>query len=293
MTDPNAGGVTEPVVASVDDPDEIAELASEIHEDDKGNKTVSLGTMLKYKREAKALGKKVHDLEPLAAQQESLRLRLDQAQPFIDALAGDPKLRAVAIARTRPSGEHTTQPADDTDATQWATDNDLWTQNAQGESVLDIARSRRQLDFMDQRNRRQTVETVRPYAELTVSQRADSNIDAALRETDPDGLPLATAESIHESADMLGAQGRHLLANPRVVELLVNNAIGLDRRKHRTPTASEEPLYLASTGGRGAREPAISAEEKAQALRLGLTEKDLTHAAAKLATGRAAAAGRK
>src|SRR3954462_240412 len=104
--------------AGDEEADEIADLASEITHDAKGNKMVSLSTMLKYKREGKALSRRIKELEPIAARAEEVNGRLDKAQPFIDAIVSDPKLRAAALRianGTAPSRTTTEQPDAETD----------------------------------------------------------------------------------------------------------------------------------------------------------------------------------
>ena len=252
-------------------PDEAeAEAALIAITDEKGNKMVPLSALIGVKREAKALGKKLKELEPIAARVTDVEGRLERASPIIEAVINNPKLRAAAMAKTRPSGEYTEQPDDDPDAREWAEVNELWTQDADGKSVLDVARAQRQLAIADRRAKRQSDETNRPLAAVVMNQRAEANMREALAMSDDDGVPMATAESIQETAKMLPA---HLLANPDVVQLVINNAIGLDRRKGRTPKAPDEPLYLESSGGRGRRLDALTEEDHKFLKKSGMDEK--------------------
>jgi hypothetical protein len=64
------------------------------------------------------------------------------------------------------------------------------------------------------------------------------------------------------------------LANPEVADLVLNSAIGLDRRNKRTPKPPDEPLFLDRPGGgRGRRESAVDADLSAAFARLGVDEK--------------------
>jgi hypothetical protein len=146
----------------------------------------------------------------------------------------------------------------------------------------DIARGKRLLARLDTRHGRQTDDRIRPVAGLLVGSRAESNVQHALAQVDEQGTPLATRESIEDTIKMLGGAQSPLLANPNVVDLILNNAIGLDRRKGRTPKAPEEPLFLdRQSGGRRAT-PTVDAELKKVGARLGLTEKDLATASTNL-----------
>lgn len=276
-----------------EDQDDAELEASEIVTDDKGNKTVSLSTMLRYKKEAKANAKRIKELEPVAGRVTELEGRLNDASPIINAILTNPRLKAEALRIA--SGTHTTaenreQPDDDPDASSYAEDMGFYL--ADGVTV-DAARARRVLDRLDARHGRQTDAKMRPLAGSFLGSKAEQNLARAIAETDAQGVPYATAESIREVAALMGQDGQHLLANPQVVDLVINNAIGLDRRKGRTPKAPDEPLYLESAGGSRRRaEPSLSTEDRDQAKRLGLDPKYLENAARKLATGKAMRAGK-
>lgn len=282
------------VVEGQEPVDDDAELeASEIVTDDKGNKTVSLSTMLRYKKEAKASAKRIKELEPVASRVTELEGRLNDASPIINAILTNPRLKAEALrvaSGTHATAENREQPDDDPDASSYAEDMGFYL--ADGVTV-DAARARRVLDRLDARHGRQTDAKMRPLAGSFLGSKAEQNLARAMAETDAQGVPLATAESIREVAALMGADGQHLLANPQVVDLVINNAIGIDRRKGRTPKAPDEPLYLESAGGSRRRaEPTLSADDRAQAKRLGLDPKYLENAARKLATGTAMRAGK-
>lgn len=290
MAEEELAGTTE-----VEDAEDAELEASEIVTDDKGNKTVSLSTMLRYKKEAKANAKRIKELEPVAARVTDLEGKLEGASPIINAILSNPKLKAEALRvvnGTRTSSEHTDQPDNDPDAEQFAEDSGFYLADG---STVDVARARRVLDRLDQRHGRQTDAKLRPVVGQVVGRSATENVRQILAMTDADGVPMATKESIDEVLQRLRQNGGEpLLANPDVMDMVIDQAAGLDRRKGRTPKMPDEPLYLASAGGSRRRaEPTLSADEKARAERLGLTAKDLERAGQKLATGKAMIAGRK
>lgn len=266
-------------------PDDTELDASEVVTDAQGNKTVSLSTMLKYKREAKANGKRLKELEPIAARVTEVEGRLNEASPVINAILTNPRLKAEALRIA--SGTHATpetrdQPQDDPDAVAFAEDSGYYLADGQ---TVDAARARRVLNRLDARHGRQTDARLRPLAGSVLGSRAEQNVARAKAQVDEDGVPLATEESIDEVVRLMGAEGQHLLANPQVVDLVLNNAIGLDRRHRRTPKAVDEPLYMAPSGGGGPRTAALTADEKAFAARHGISEKDYQRSTKNLEEG--------
>ena len=263
---------TQPDPSQQPPPDDQDDAASLAVDDGKGNKMVPLSALIGVKRENRELAKKVKELEPVAQRATDIDQRLSQAQPIIDAILTNPKLRAEALRAqqgTRPSGERTEQPDDDPDAQQYAEEMGFYTADG---STPDVARARRILNIIDKRGAKHTEESMRPLAGLVAGSRADMNLREAMAQTDAHGVPLATMESIREVAAQLPA---HLLADEKVIELVVNNAIGVDRRKGRTPKAPEEPLYLDSPGGRGRRETVITDDDRRIMNKAGLTEADV------------------
>jgi hypothetical protein len=258
---------------------DVAALAVD---DGKGNKLVPLSALVGAKRELRTLSKKVQELEPVAARVVDVDGRLQKAQPVIDAILADPKLRAAALkiaGGTHTSTDRTEQPEDDPDAEAFAEDSGYYLADQQ---TLDVARARRILNRLDARHGRQTDDRIRPLAGLTLSQKAEANIRNAMAETDADGAPVATPESFREVAQMLPA---NLLANADVVSLVSTLAIGLDHKKGRTPKAPEAPLYLERAGSGGGRRPeVISAEERTALTRVGLTEKQYLESNKRLET---------
>jgi len=269
------------------EPDEVETEAGALAVDMGGNKMVPLSALIGAKRELKAVSKKVKELEPVAARVTELDEKLGKAQPIIDALVSSPKLRAEALRiaqGTRTSADTTEQP-DDPDASAYAEDMGFYL--ADGVTV-DVARAQRVLARLDQRHGRQTDDRIRPLAGVTLSQKANENLREAAGMTDDNGVPLATLDSIKEVAGQLP---QHLLADPKVIDLVLNSAIGLDRRKNRTPKAPDEPLFMESAGGgRGRRPDALDPELKGAFERLGIDHKQGQAAVRRLEEG---AVGRK
>lgn len=247
--------------------------------------------LIAAKKGEKAAKKRIAELEPLAAGSAETTERLNTVQPIINAILSNPKLRAEAlrIANGTSTSHATTEQPDadeDPDAAAYAEDAGFFLGD---NTTPDVARARRVLNRLDARHGRQTDERIRPLAGVTLGQKADANIKAAMAETDDDGTPMATEASIREVAAQLPPQ---LLADPKVIDLVLNSAIGIDRRKKRTPKAPEEPMYLAPSSGRRAA-PALSPEDRRALAAVGLTEEDMKKTTAKLekAGGRAITLG--
>lgn len=267
------------------DADVEQEAAGLATDDGKGNKTVPLSALISAKKALKAATKAVKDLEPIAQRSREVDERLNRAQPIIDAIITNPKLRAEAmrIAQgTRASDDRTDQPNpdEDPDAASYAEDAGFYLADGQ---TPDVARARRVLTRLDARHGRQTDDRIRPLAGLTLNEKANQNMREVAAMTDADGTPLATRESIQEVAQQLPP---HLLANPQVLELVINSAIGIDKRKGRSPKPVEDPVFMErNNSGGGRRDAAISPEEKKQLERLGLTEKDYAASSRRLEQG--------
>lgn len=233
---------------------------------------VPKATIIGLRKGNRELKREVNALKPVAARTTDIETRLNQAQPIISAVLNNPKLRAEALRGMH--GEQTQQIAEqvqeqvDQDAREHAEDHGWYLNDG---VTPDVARAQRDLARYDRRSQKHSAEAVRPFAGLALNTQAETNLTRAMAMTDNQGVPLATQESIRETAKMLP---QHLLANPQVVELVINNAIGLDRRNNRTPRAVEEPLYMDSQGGRINREPVISQEERDRIKQYGISEKD-------------------
>lgn len=246
--------------------EEESELLSLAVDDGKGGKMVPLSALVGAKQKLRDATKRVKELEPVAQRVTEIEGRLEKAAPYINAMLTDPAIAAAVTRKTNPSAAKTEQPENDPDATEYADAMRWYTDNGE----LDVARAQRAIKVQERIAERTSTRVVQPFANVTVGSAADRNLQYAMGLKDNDGVPLATEESIREVASVLPA---HLLANPEVMDLVINNAIGVDRRKGRTPKAPEEPLLLDSVGGRRRTEPAITSEERARLQRLGLDEK--------------------
>lgn len=265
--------------ATGDKDDELEEeLQSAVVDDGKGNKLVPVGALIKAKKEGKATAKKLKEVETIAARTQAVEANLAKAQPIIDAVVANPKLRAEALRianGSRASADTTIQPDQDDDAREYAEDMGWYLADGQ---TPDAARGRRVMNRQAKLVAGVVDERVRPLAGAVVGSRAEQNIARAINEVDDHGVPLATRESIDEVVALMGGPNAPLLADPRVVDMVVNNAIGVDRRKGRTPKAVEDPVFLERQGGGRRRDDAIDSDLRRDMGRVGLSDKDMTSA---------------
>lgn len=268
------------------DPDDTELSTDEIVTDARGNKTVSMTTMLKYKAEARALSKRVKELEPVAGRVTEVEGRLNEASPVINAILTNPRLKAEALRIA--SGTHATpeareQPQDDPDAQAFAEDSGYYLADGQ---TVDAARARRVLDRLDARHGRQINTAMRPLAGSVLGSRAEQNVARAKAQVDEDGVPVASTESIDEVVTLMGADGHNLLANPQVITMILTQAAGIDHMKKRTPKAQDEPMFIEQAGGgRQPRAAAIDADMRGFLQRQGISEKDYQRSEKNLVDG--------
>lgn len=271
--------------------EEVAALSTDTTATDGKPHSKLVAGVIAREKQIRAQNKRIKELETVAARVTDVDGRLNQAQPIIDAILNNPKLRAEAMRiasgeGTRTSTANTEQPEHDQEATEHAEDYGMYLSDG---TTPDTARARRALNRIAGITGRQTDERMRPLAGGFLGEKADQHLREALREVDEDGVPLASEQSIREVWKTLPP---HLLANPDVVTIAVNNAIGLDRRNRRTPKAPVEPLYVEGQTTRRTPKSTVSAEDRAWAERNGLKPEDLERAAEKLATGKAITFGR-
>lgn len=245
--------------------------------------------LIAAKRELRTANRRVKELEPIAQRATEIGTQLDSAMPIINAVTQNPRLLAEALRiskGTRTSTEMTDQP-DDADLTAFAEDSGWYLADG---TTPDAARAQRVLTRLDARHGKQTDDRIRPLASVTLGGRAEANVIAALKAVDEDGVPYATKESIDEVARELP---RELLADPRVANMILTQAIGIDRLKRRTPKAQDEPIYLdRQSGGGRPREAALSPFERKHIESSGLSEKEYRASVAKMGTGRAIELGK-
>lgn len=270
-----------------EDADIVAEVDELVKPDSEKDRDKVKAALIATKRELRASKRENATLKPIADRAASIDERLTNAQPYIDAIVNNPQLKAAALRAvngTRTSSDTTAQPdaTEDPDASDFAEDMGMYLPDGQ---TPDVARARRALTRLDQRHGKQTDERIRPLAGVTLNTKANENLRGVYGAVDDDGVPLATPESIKEVVDLMQGQA-HLMANPQVVDMLLNQAIGLDRRKGRTPKAPDEPLYLAPPGGgrRGGGD-VLDADMRAFAAKHGISEKDAVASVESLSRG--------
>lgn len=251
-----------------------------------GKKMISVpeSLVIGLRKENRTSKREIGRLTPIAARVTEVDEKLTAAQPIINAILTNPQLRAQALRGTM--GQDAKDIAEQVDEDARATAEDLGLYLADG-FTPDVSRGRKVLERMGGIAKRQTEETVRPLAGLTLNAQGEANVARVLASTRDDGTPYATPESIREAAQMIGPQ---LLANPQVANMLLTQAIGMDAMKGRTPKAVEEPVYLENSGsrrGRGRSEVIYSEEDRARHARMGITEADAKRATQQLSTGRA------
>lgn len=251
---------------------EVAELTAS-PQDQQADKVKN--ALIAAKREKRDLARRVKELEPIAAQAQDIGGKLQKAQPIIDAVVSNPKLMAEALRIAgggRPSSENTAQPTDDDEAKGYAEDSGWYLADG---VTPDTARARRVIDRQMKAIRQVAEEVVRPYAGVTLSDRAERLIAQALHQTDKDGVPIASEQSIREIASKIP---QHMLADPQIINVVLRQAAGEDRMQGRTPKAPDEPLFLEPAGSRRRAEPTITVDKDTLA-RVGLTEDEFKRGA--------------
>lgn len=275
----------EVVTPDPNDDTEITEEVKALVGEEASKDAKVLSALIGAKKALRASERRVKELEPVANRSREIEDKLEAASPYIAAIANNPRLKAEAlraVTGTRTTGERVEQPTEDEDPDAAAVAEELGLYQSD-QSTPDIARARRVLNRLDQRNGRQTDERIRPFAGAVLGSRAETTLNRIAALTDDNGTPLATIESINEVASKLP---RHLLANEDVAELVLNSAIGIDRRKGRTPKPQDEPVFLERQGGRRvARSETIDEGTRASLERLGISEKDYAASSKRLEEG--------
>jgi hypothetical protein len=276
--------VVTPPPAEPEADEDLELLGSSVTVGADGKRTINvpLDTVIGLRKSNRELGRKVKDLEPVAARVKEVDEKLTAAQPIINAILTNPQLRAQALRGTM--GQDAKDIAEQVDEDAKAAAEDFGFYLADGYTP-DVAKGRKVLQRMGGIAKRESEEATRPLASMTLSTQGEANVARVLAQTRDDGTPYATAESIREAAQMIGPQ---LLANPQVANMLLTQAIGMDAIKGRTPKAVEEPVYLERAGSRrGRTEVVYTEEDRARHQRLGISEQDAKRAEQQLRTGRA------
>jgi hypothetical protein len=240
-----------------------------------------IAEVIRYRKEARAAKR---ENEAMRSQLENARVigeRLQQAQPLLERLQQmTPQQREALSSGRMASPAGTPQAEDDVEARELAEDYGLISHDGS----LDVARARKILSKNEERIRRGVESLVAPIRQNSAQQQASSLRQQAEAVTDNAGMPLATRESIREAYDMLPPE---LAAQPNVAMVALGTAMLIDRMRNRAPKAVQEyadPIYSEPAAGR--RQGAgITAEDRALATKVGLTDKDLTSAVNALKQG--------
>lgn len=274
----------------------VGGAADDAHDDDEGLvQTVKVGEtqmapvseVIRFRKEAREAKRELEKLKPQLEQANVVSQQLQQLQPMLETIQRmTPQQRELLASGKLPSPAGTTQPADDVEAREMAEDLGL----IATDGSLDIARARKRLDKDNTRFQRMLQETVAPLRQTTAQQQAATLQREAEQITDASGMPLATPESVREAYKMLPAE---LAAQPNVAMVAIGTAMLIDRMRGRQVRAPERsygaPLYSEPAAGRRSSGPSISAEDKAMAAKVGITEKDLNAAVTALGSGRGVA----
>jgi hypothetical protein len=259
---------------------------AEEHDDDGLIETVKVGEqrmvpvseLIRVRKESKTFRKELETLRPQIERANAVSAQLEQLQPVLETIQRmTPQQREALATGKLPSPAGTPQPSDDVEARELAEDLGLIAQDGS----LDIARARKRLDKDNTRFQRMLQEAVAPVRQSAAHQQAAALKAQAFDIKDATGMPMATRESINEAYSMLPPE---LAAQPNVAMVAIGTAMLIDRMRGRTVKAPEPdygaPLYSEPVAGR--RGQGLSAEDKAIAGKVGLSEKDLTDTIGKL-----------
>lgn len=291
MTIPGTN-VDDPVPPRDGDP---AVGAVEEHDDDPIVETVKVGEqqmapvseVIRFRKEAREAKRELEKLRPQIERANVVSQQLEQLQPTLEMIQRlTPQQREQLATGKLPSPSGTTQPAEDAEARDMAHDLGL----IAADGSLDIARARKILDRNAEKVRAEVQAIVAPLRQTTAQQQADHLRQQAEQIRDASGMPLATPDSVREAYKMLPPE---LAAQPNVAMVAIGTAMLIDRMRGRTVQAPDRaygaPLFSEPAAGRRSHGPTISAEEKAMAAKVGITEKDLSAAVTALNAGRGVA----
>ena len=251
--------VEPPPVEPPPDPDE--QEAVELQ----GGKYVPLPALKAVRGENKELRAKVADRDALAQQLAQL-----QGQ-----VAG---YRDVQQQLQRPPGAPAGPVAPDPQVVAFARSLDLYTQDASGQAVPDVAKATQILGVMQQVATAAAGQLVRPIAESTARDRSTVNYHWALSVKDPNGktIPKELVDEVWKSMPL------EATANPEIAKTLVFAAAGMDRmRQGPTIAAPPPPVVTEPVGGVPRSRAVMSSLETKVAAERGVKAEDW----AKLTTG--------
>jgi hypothetical protein len=239
-----------------------------------GQRMVPVAELIRVRKESKAAKRELDSLRPQIERANQVSAQLEQLQPVLEQFQRMTPQQREALASGRlesPSG--TPHNAEDVEARELASDYGLISQDGS----LDIARARKILDRNAEKVAQEVQRHVAPLRQSSAQQQAAVIRQQAMGITDKNGEVLATPESIQEAYAMLPAE---LAAQPNVAAVALGTAMLIDRMKGRVVKPAQQysaPMYSEPSGRRSGS--SITAEDRAIAAKVGLTDKDLTAAA--------------
>ena len=218
------------------DPDEVDAV------DLPGGKHVPLTALKTVRAENKSLREK-------AAQSEVLAGQLAQLQGQI---AGYQQVQAQ-LRQPQPAPQPS-QP--DPTAITFARSLDLYTQDASGQAVPDVAKATQILGIMANVAQQASGKLVQPLAQQIAEQRSSVNYQWALGVKDPDGktLPKELVDEVWRSMPT------EYTANPEIAKTLVFAAAGMDRMRQAPKVSPPAPPVFTEGVGATPRARAVMSE---------------------------------
>lgn len=234
----------EPVAADAppapSDPDEAEAV------DLPAGKHVPLSALKTVREENKSLREKAQQAETLAAQLAHLQGQLQSYQQVTQQLQ-----------QTRPA---TPQPqAQDETALKWARSLDLYTQDANGQAVPDVAKAQALLGIIEQVAEQKAAKYVTPIAEHTARAASAQNYRWALAQKDQNGrqVPKAVID------EMWSKMPLEHTAQPEIARTLWLTGLGMTvANQAQQPAIPPPPAVTESVGGNPRTRPVMSELEQ-------------------------------
>jgi hypothetical protein len=272
VENPPAGQELDPNAPPPDDQDDDHDLIETASVG--GQKMVPVAELIRVRKESKAAKRELDSLRPQIERANQVSAQLAELQPVLEQFQRmTPQQRDALASGKAPSPAGTPHDAEDVEARELAEDMGLIAQDGS----LDIARARKRLDKDDARFRRMMGEAVAPLRQSSAQQQAAVIRQQAMGITDKNGELIATPESITEAYAMLPAE---LAANPNVAAVALGVGMLIDKMRGRVVKPAQQysaPMYSEPSGRRSVS--GVTAEDRAIAAKVGLTDKDLTAAA--------------
>lgn len=248
---------------------------------------VPVAELIKHRKAAKAANAKTAELSARLQQADQIAAQLEEVRPYVQQLRNMTP-QAIEQLRTGTAPTRVTeQPADDTEAREVA--EDLGLIDAQG--ALDVARARRVLNRIEKNAESKAQAAIGPVRQQAAAQQVEGLKAQAKAAQDKHGNPFASQESIDLAYRIVPPE---LATAEGVAPILLLVAAGLDKHSGRMPKSNQpqyaDPIYTEPAAGRRAP-AALSADERAIAGKVGLSDKQFQTASDALA--KASAGGRR